>query len=277
MELSLLAKNIEFIDGIWYAKGNSAISYPEEGNLLCFQIEDRSFWFNHRNTIITDVIRNFPPKGCFFDVGGGNGFVTKAILEQKIEAVLVEPGIQGIQNAKIRGISNLLCATLEDAHFIPASIPAIGIFDVLEHIEKDLEFLKSLFWHLEAGGYLYITVPAYKILWSHEDNSAGHFRRYTLKKLSKVLSDAGFKIKYKSYFFAFLPFPIFLIRTLPYFFGISKSSDSFSLQEGDHSKKQGLGGKILKFLLKVERNRILTSKKIPFGGSCIVVAQKIAE
>ena len=65
-------------DGIYYAIGSEAISYPEEGNEACFQIEDQSFWFRHRNHCIQELVRKFPPngKGPIFDVGAGNGFLT---------------------------------------------------------------------------------------------------------------------------------------------------------------------------------------------------------
>jgi SAM-dependent methyltransferase len=272
-DINSIANNIELIDDVWYSKGQSAISYPEQGNDICYQIEENSFWFNHRNSVIVHTIKNYPPNGCIFDIGGGNGFVTKSIKESGFDTFLVEPGIQGIENAKKRGIINLLCSTLEDAQFNKDSIPAIGIFDVLEHIENDLEFLKKLSSNLEPGGKLYITVPSYQFLWSHEDNSAGHYRRYTLKRLTSILIDSGFSIKYKSYFFTFLPMPIFFFRTLPFRFGHKNIPNNHSKE---HSQEKGFLGKILKYLLKVEKRRINNLKEIPFGGSCIVVAQKLS-
>jgi hypothetical protein len=50
-------------DGIYYAAGAEAISYPEEGNEACFEIEDQSFWFRHRNDCIRELVRNFPARG----------------------------------------------------------------------------------------------------------------------------------------------------------------------------------------------------------------------
>ena len=50
-------------DGIFYAAGSEAISYPEEGNEACFQIEEQSFWFRHRNDCLRELARNFPPRG----------------------------------------------------------------------------------------------------------------------------------------------------------------------------------------------------------------------
>jgi|ERR1035437_254747 SAM-dependent methyltransferase len=270
--LNLIANNVKLIDDIWYSKGTSTISYPEEGNEICFQIEESSFWFNHRNSVILDLIKKFPPKDCIFDIGGGNGFVTKLMNDCGYETFLVEPGIQGIKNAKRRGIANLLCSTFGDAQFKKGCISAIGIFDVLEHMENDLDFLKELLWHLETEGILYLTVPAYQFLWSQEDNFAGHYRRYTLSTLTKLLVDSGFKIRYKTYFFSFLPISIFLFRTLPYKLFHSKKRN---IQINEHSQNKGLFSIIINFLLKKERQRLNDLEIIPFGGSCIVVAQKL--
>ncbi len=49
-------------DGIYYASESEAISYPEEGNEACFEVEDQSFWFRHRNDCIRELVRSFPPR-----------------------------------------------------------------------------------------------------------------------------------------------------------------------------------------------------------------------
>ena len=66
-------------------------------------------------------------------------------LEKKgISTVLVEPGIQGCLNAKKRNLKNIVCSTLENASFKNNTIPAIGLFDVVEHIDNDVEFLTNV-------------------------------------------------------------------------------------------------------------------------------------
>ena len=174
-------------EGIYYADSTETISYPDEYNDLCFEVEEHSFWFRHRNNCIIEMIKNFrpPTDGPIFDVGGGNGFVTKGLMDAGLEVVLVEPGPTGASNAKKRGVPHVICATTHTAQFKPGSIPAIGVFDVVEHIEDDIAFLKHLWELLVPGGMLYLTVPAYQFLWSQEDMEGGHFRRYTLSNLKK--------------------------------------------------------------------------------------------
>ena len=199
-------------DGIYYASESEAISYPEEGNEACFEVEDQSFWFRHRNDCIRELVRNFPPKekGPIFDVGGGNGFVAKGLMDAGWDVVLVEPGPSGARNAKKRGLEHVICGTTHSAGFKNSTLPAIGVFDVVEHIEDDLGFLLHLRDLLKPGGMLYLTVPAYKFLWSHEDVNAGHFRRYTLASMKMKLLEAGLEPIFETYIFGFLTLPVFL-------------------------------------------------------------------
>jgi SAM-dependent methyltransferase len=272
------SRNLDFKDGIWHAAGSEAISYPEEGNKACFEVEDRSFWFRHRNSCIVEMVRNFPPegKGPIFDVGGGNGFVAKGLMDSGWDVVLVEPGSAGARNAKKRGLPHVICATTLSAGFQSGTLPAIGVFDVVEHIEDDLSFLQHLNDLLLPGGVLYLTVPAFQSLWSQEDIDAGHFRRYSLKQMEKKLIQAGFEVAYSTYIFQWLVVPVGLFRVLPYRVGLSgkNKKDSDKVQR-DHVLKDGLFSKMFRNLLQREHGVIEAKSRLPFGGSCMVAVSKI--
>jgi SAM-dependent methyltransferase len=274
MVLDQIAKNIEFRNGIWYSKSNAQISYPENANDECFQLEDNSFWFRHRNNCIIEIVKRFTSTNeSFFDIGGGNGFVSMGLEKSGIETILVEPGESGIQNAKKRNLKNLICTTFESAGFKENIIPNMGLFDVIEHIENDIEFLKKVNYFLKPEGKLFITVPAYNFLWSNEDYEAGHFRRYTINLLQSKLEETGFKILFRSYIFSFLPLPIFLFRSLPYKFKIEQKAGVINKHKKEHEKK-GIIGQFLDLILKRELNKIKKAKRISFGASCLIVAQK---
>jgi len=258
-------------DGIWSSKCRSQISYPEDGNTYCNEIEDRSFWFKHRNKCIIEVIRLYSPQGTIFEVGGGNGFVSQAIVQLGEDVVLVEPGLSGVRNAHSRGIKKIICATFQDAGFKPHSLPAVGLFDVLEHIEDAKSFLQTIKGSLVTNGRLYMTVPAYKFLWSGEDINALHYRRYTCKSLSKLLESVGFRIDVATYIFSVLPFPIFFFRTIPAWLGIRKELDIKKIKK-EHYKNRGMITFLLNWMLEKELSRLKSNKIIPFGGSCLVVS-----
>jgi 2-polyprenyl-3-methyl-5-hydroxy-6-metoxy-1,4-benzoquinol methylase len=94
--------------------------------------------------IITESVKKYSADKTFYDIGGGNGFVAKRLQDEGVKVVLVEPGKVGAKNAYQRGIKNVLCSTLEDAGFAAGAIESVGLFDVVEHIEDDLTFLKNI-------------------------------------------------------------------------------------------------------------------------------------
>ena len=260
-------------NGMLVSRSNRELSYPNYGNDLCFQLEDNSFWFNHRNEVIFSLARKFSRNQPFFDIGGGNGCVAHYLQNMGLDTVLIEPGPRGTLNAQKRGIKTIVQSTFEDAGFLPESFNAVGLFDVLEHIEEDLLFMSALNKLITPRGIIYITVPAYDFLWSHEDKAAGHFRRYTISTITKLLSSAGFEIIYSSYFFSILVPAIFALRTIPSMLGIRKSTNVQRTQK-EHSGKNFFANEILGNLLKLEKSLIRDLIPIPTGSSCIVAARK---
>ncbi len=211
--------------GFYFEKNREALSYPKEGYNFCFDIEDESYWFQHRNEIIKNYVKRYCSNGTFADIGGGNGVVTKALESVKnIDPVLIEPGEQGCVNATKREVEFVVQATVEQLAEKKIIFDYAGMFDVIEHIEKPVSFLKSAKKVLKPKAKVLVTVPAYQKLWSAEDVEAGHFRRYNLKMAKSQLSEAGYKLIDHSYFFFALPVPIFLARALKKK-GVAKKED----------------------------------------------------
>ncbi len=105
---------LKLAHGIWSGKRSEDVSYPENGNNTCFQVEDSSYWFQHRNAVIRTLIQrhaNADNAGWFLGIGGGNGFQSKAIQELGISTALIEPGRKGCENALQRGLDNVLNCT----------------------------------------------------------------------------------------------------------------------------------------------------------------------
>jgi hypothetical protein len=261
-------------DGIWHAAAASEISYPAAGNEICYQIEENSFWFKHRNNCILTAVKKYNKGQLFFDIGGGNGFVAKGLEASGVNTVLIEPGIQGCLNARKRKLKNIVCATLEYANFKKGSLPSVGLFDVVEHIENDVAFLKMIHSYLQVNGKVYITVPAFNALWSNEDVDAGHYRRYSLNALCTKLNHNGFKVEYATYIFSILPVAVFFFRALPSRLGFNKNSGDLNKHQNEHQSKPGLVNSILNRIWQFEIDRITKGQSISIGGSCFVVASK---
>lgn len=276
LDIKSISSGLKLDDsGIWSSHEIYDISYPTEGSESCFSVEDSSFWFKHRNNCIVSLVKSYPPgdSETIFDIGGGNGFVSMGLANAGFDVALVEPSRVGAINAKSRGIENVICATTDAAKFRQHTLSAVGLFDVIEHIQDDLSFLKSIRGLLKKGGRLYATVPSYSFLWSGEDISAGHYRRYTCEAITDVLRSAGFEIEFSSYIFRFLPIPVLLLRVLPYRLGWPMNRKPEQTSARDHAVKGGLLTHFLKFLLQSEIRNIDKNKAMRFGGSCLIVAK----
>jgi hypothetical protein len=278
IDLAKISRNLEQTpEGHWCSKSATPVSYPDWGNEACFQIEDSSFWFQHRNACILEAVKQYPPPGTFFDVGGGNGFVAKALQDAGLEVVLVEPGAAGALNARRRGIRDVVCATLEDAGFLPAALPAIGLFDVVEHIKNEDRFLEMVRSYLSAGGRVYLTVPAYKSLWSREDVDAGHQRRYSRRALRQLMERVGLTVEFVSGIFQFLPPAIFVARAIPYGLGLTKSSGAKDIANDmrrQHEIKSNLISRPVAWAQWREIAQIRARQESRFGASWLAVARK---
>jgi hypothetical protein len=264
-------------DGIWYSTRTVPVSFPGEGYDNCFNLEDRSLWFRHRNRCIIQVVKKYSPTGsAFVDLGGGNGYVAAALQEAGFDTCLVEAGVKGALNARSRGIRNIICSSIKEVMFRKDNIPAIGLFDVLEHIEHDKQVLEILRELLTSDGLMYITVPAYQFLWSPEDTYSGHFRRYSISSLKKVLSDSGYSNLYGSYFFSCLPLPIFFLRTLPGRVRIRPAMNHVLEKRlsSFHSTRLKIVEKTWEVFSRWEVGMLGKQKRIPFGSSCLIVAKK---
>ena len=261
-------------DGIWRARQQSAIDYPDQANAFCYQIEERSFWFNYRNQFIVNTVANFPPAGPIADVGAGNGYVSLALQKAGLGVIVIEPGPAGAQHARARGLNPVVCATLEDAHFQPHSLAAAGLFDVVEHIADDVAFLRGLHRLLRPGGRLYVSVPAFRALWSSEDDLVGHHHRYTLGLLGRRLAAAGFAVDYATYLFSPLPVPLFLLRSLPSRLGRRQTLDA-AQTAAELNPSPGLAVRAVTSVLKVEAALVKRRWRVPIGTSCLVAARRV--
>jgi len=277
-------KRIFTIPSLWqqnnsfYSKSDATdvvnTSFTPEMQDNLFDIEDKSWWFQFRGNLIkTTAKKFFDSHTTIYDIGGGNGYTTAILQDEEYEVVLLEPAVSACLNAQKRGIKNIVHGTLNEDDFLDHSLENICMLDVLEHIEHDEDFLKLIEKKISPEGKILITVPAYKFLWSKEDVEAGHFRRYTIKQLKKKFEKSGFEILYATYFFLFLPVPVFLFRTLPSLLGFAKRGVEKNKKEHRINEKS-LTTKLLNRIMKFEMKQISKNKRIPFGGSCLIVAKK---
>lgn len=259
--------------GFWRARRDGDVSYPEGGHFALAAVEEQSRWFAHRNEVIVDLVRRYPPTGVLLDVGGGTGFVALALNRAGFPAALMEPGARGVASARVRAIPTVEAA-YQSLSVPAASLPAVGMFDVLEHIEDDVAALSSIFRALAPGGRLYLAVPALQALWSAEDVYAGHFRRYSRSLLIERVAAAGFLVEFASCFFGALTAPVFALRALPSRLGMSARSHDTSAVKQDHSLGGAMVGAVLKQQFSAELSALSAGQVSRIGTSCVLAARK---
>jgi SAM-dependent methyltransferase len=99
---------------------------------------------------------------------------------------------------------------LTDCPLPDNSLDAVVILNVLEHIERDDLAISQVHRVLRAGGIIVCEVPAGPSLYDRYDRALLHFRRYSMKTLTKLLKSSGFELINKSHL-GFFIFPAFWI------------------------------------------------------------------
>ena len=251
----------------------SAFSATAHRSLL--SVEDRSLWFRWRNEIIADVIRRAGAPPALWEIGAGNGVVSRYLERAGITAVVVEPGEAGSLAAASRGIRHVVRASLEELELPPESLPAVGAFDVLEHLEDPSRLMSEVHRVLMPGGLFVGSVPAFPLLWSEADVMAGHYRRYRRRTLATLLRRTGFRLTYLNHHFAAAT-PLLLIgRALPWRLGVRRNPEVANAQYvralGRASRPaQVVGDEVMGAELTWGRHH-----RVPLGTSIVVAARRV--
>lgn len=91
---------------------------------------------------------------------------------------------------------------------------AVGLFDVLEHMDDATLSLDEARRVLKRGGALFYTVPAFPMLWSKHDDLVGHVRRYRLTEVTDLVEGCGFRSLWSSMYYGFLLAPALLRKVV---------------------------------------------------------------
>ncbi len=75
------------------------------------------------------------------------------------------------------------------------------LMDVLEHVDRAVEFVTETIELLQADGFFYVTVPAHQYLVSEHDIFWKHFRRYSKRTLLKEFQQSNIAIVELFYFY----------------------------------------------------------------------------
>jgi SAM-dependent methyltransferase len=242
---------------------------------LMYASESTYWWYVARRQIVMTQVerllhtRHDPSvRPCILDYGCGTG-LNLLCLSTLGDAYGLDMSERAVAFCVQRGLTQVAHWHDRLAHRKPfgQSFDLITMLDVLEHVDDDVLLLQQVSTWLKPEGVLLVTVPAYEFLWSGEDYVSEHRRRYTRRRLSHVLRQAGYEIIKLSYFNTLL-FPVQVMTIL--------CQRLFAPRAMYRSHIRPLGATVNALLtrLMAAEHRVLPYVNLAFGGSLLCCARQ---
>ena len=245
--------------------------YSAEGAGGQASVGEEHFWFSvRRERIVHELDRVDPSRRLcnFVEYGCSNGMVMAHLEKAGWALTGVEMHAGALRNAEKVTTGPLVCGRLESVTF-DEPLDAVGLFDVIEHLDDDLGALRHAIRQLHAGGLLIVTVPALPALRSDFDDLLGHKRRYTKRMLRSHADALGLDVVALRYFFSFSVPLVWLQRKLG---GSARGSEQERWERYYRPPMRSIN-RLLGFLGRMEMALpVLLSP--PLGTSLILISRK---
>lgn len=232
--------------------------------------EDTHFWMKVRRNFIKSVFDKYVSHiDSVIEIGAGTGSVANYLINNGHKNIVAgDVNLKGLLYAKKHEMKELYQFDLTRSPFYE-HFDVVCMFDVLEHIDDEDLALKDVHKMLRKGGKVIITVPAHMWLWNKQDAIASHRRRYEVDQLEALFTSNHFKIlKISSFFVSILP--LLYLRTFI-------DGDDGNICDDNFKNRFNINpiiNIVLEKILNIEV-RLLSNYSLKYGGSIILVAEKI--
>jgi SAM-dependent methyltransferase len=245
-----------------------AVRFSPQEFAPLYALEQDYFWFRERLQLLLWAFERYASASAsFLEIGCGTGAILSALARAhpRVSAWGCEAYVEGLELARTRVDPGRLLQV--DARCLPFAdeFDAIGMFDVIEHIEEDEAVLAQAHRALKRGGVLLVTVPQHGFLWSPSDEHAGHVRRYARDDLVRKVRQARFRVLRCTSFVSVL-FPLLLLSRVRRRHRKYNALDEFRVSRTINY--------LLGLALAAERAAIRAGASFPFGGSLLLVARR---
>ncbi|MCL7411683.1 MAG: class I SAM-dependent methyltransferase [Methanosarcinaceae archaeon] len=228
------------------------------------QFEQKYWWWVVKRLIVDNQIKKLSNTSKILEVGCGTGTNLKSISKYG-DVTGIDFSKNALDFCKRRTHNPLILADAEKLPIDKETFDLIVALDVIEHL-NDEDALSEFYRILKPNGFLIITVPAFKFLWSQHDDVLHHLRRYRKKELKNKL-EHNFSIRMISYWNFFMLPPITAIRLIN---KIRKTDQN----ESDVKKLPFLINYTLIKVMRFEDFLISNKINLPCGVSIIAVCEK---
>lgn len=238
---------------------------------LTYNYEIRYWWFTARTDIFKRIFQKYKRIGWIsekpniLNLGCGTGIQTET-FSRFGNVVSLDFAEEALGFCRKRNLKDMVRADAEKLPFLDDSFDVILCFDILEHLQSDVDAISEMKRVLKPGGVAFISIPAFRFLWSSFDDVNWHKRRYRRKEISLKVTGSGMNIVKAGYFNFFL-FPLALIRRF-YEKLFKRNKKTYYLP-----KTGKISNWVFKKIFTFEQF-FLPHPSFPFGVSIICIARK---
>lgn len=219
------------------------------------------WWYRARTQLLRTALEPFLGQPSWvLDVGSADG-PSVSWMRRHGRRIALDVDPRGL--ASEHGV----CGSALALPFASEVFDVVAAFDVVEHCEPEDQAMAELARVLAPGGHLLLSVPAYQWAWTDHDVRAGHFRRYTQRRLLTAVERAGLEVRRSTYAFSAV-FPFFVAERVHRRFSRSPASG-----DGGLTPVPAWLDWLLMSLSGLDR-RMLKRFDLPFGSSIFLAAVK---
>ncbi|WP_375570102.1 class I SAM-dependent methyltransferase [Seohaeicola saemankumensis] len=275
------------MDGIaCYSVGTATAydDYPDIGFDLTDANAEKSFWVRSRNRLFGWLVRREVARLCearLLDVGCGTGdFMRELSGTRGLSLTGSEIYLAGLRFARKRLPSLDFVQYDVTEGSLDLKFDIITAFDVLEHVERDLDGMRNIRAMLSENGVFILSVPQHAFLWSTLDELVHHKRRYSRSLMLEKLRDAGFQpVRVTSYVFTL--FPLMLLSRL--FDKVNRrrtdrAHDGQNADAGQEIESRVVFSAPINWMfdriMRIDELLVRLGLSLPFGGTLVVVARR---
>lgn len=234
---------------------------------LHFKQEESHWWFAARSEIIRHVIDRggyLKPGETILDIGCGTGAIMRALAD-RYTMVGIDMSPLAVEYTRKRGLGDVYLMPVQEFPKEKYDVRGAVLLDVIEHIDDDIDVLRTARDIVGPEGHIIITVPAYMWLWSAHDLANHHKRRYDARTLRAALDKAGLEPVKLTYYNTLL-FPLAVIKKM---IDRNKTAEQAA---SEVDQPPGWMNSLFKAVFRLEKY-LLTWLRLPYGVSLMTIAR----